>query len=164
MTDADIEDLAEIQRQSYARAGATLRDAWPEETALQPGELRDLLETLVYGVLATSRPDGRAHATPIAFSFEEGAFWIATVPGVRLRNLRKHPWAALVLTEGQRDGRHRALTAEGPVALWEGGEFEATRGRLDAVWAARHGRPPDWATAFIQLRPERVLSYRDRGA
>jgi nitroimidazol reductase NimA-like FMN-containing flavoprotein (pyridoxamine 5'-phosphate oxidase superfamily) len=164
MRDADIEGLAEIQRQSYARAGATLRGAWPEDTAMRTDELRDLLETLVYGVLATSRSDGRAHATPIAFSFEERTFWIATVAGLRLRNLRLRPWAALVLSEGQREGGHRALTVEGPVVLWEGGDFETARERLDAVWATRHGRPPDWAAAFIQLKPERVLSYRDRGA
>jgi pyridoxamine 5'-phosphate oxidase-like protein len=164
VTDEDVEELLEVQRQSYARAGASLRGAWPEETALRSEELHDLLERLVYGVLATARPDGRAHATPIAFSLEHMAFWIATVAGLRLRNLRANPWASLVLTDGQRAARHSALTAEGPVTLHEGTAFEAVRERLDEGWRARHGRAPDWAVAFIELRPERILSYRDRGA
>jgi general stress protein 26 len=164
MTDEDLEELLEVQRESYASAGAGLRGAWPEESALRREELRDLLERLVYGVLATARPDCRPHATPIAFSLEDGAFWIATVASVRLRNLRTNPWASLVLTEGQRHGGHSALTAEGPVTLHEGAAFEAVRERLDGAWRIRHGHAPDWAAAFIELRPERILSHRDRGA
>jgi hypothetical protein len=164
MMDADVEELLEVQRHSYARAGANVRDAWPEESSLRRVELRDFLERLVYGVLATARPDGRAHATPIAFSLEDGAFWIATVASVRLRNLRTNPWASLVLTDGQRAGRHSALTAEGPVTLHEGVAFDEVRERLDEGWRARHGQTPDWAVAFIELRPERILSYRDPSA
>lgn len=164
MTDEDLEELLEVQRQSYARAGASLRGAWPEESALRREELRDFLGRLVYGVLATARPNGRAHATPIAFSLEDGAFWIATVASVRLRNLRTNPWASLVLTDGQRAGRHSALTAEGPATLHEGAAFEAVRARFDEGWRTRHGQAPDWAVAFIELRPERILSYRDHGA
>jgi len=161
MTDADLEELLEVQRQSYARAGGSVRGAWPEESSLRRAELRDFLERLVYGVLATARPDGRAHATPIAFSIEEGAFWIATVASVRLRNLRTSPWASLVLTDGQRTERHSALTVEGPVTLHEGAAFDVVRERLDERWRTRHGQTPDWAVAFIELRPERILSYRD---
>jgi general stress protein 26 len=161
MTDADLEELLEVQRQSYARAGAGVRGSWPEESSLRRVELRDFLERLVYGVLATARPDGRAHATPIAFSLEDGAFWVATVASLRLRNLRTNPWASLVLTDGQRAGPHSALTAEGPVTLHEGVAFDVARERLDTGWRTRHGQPPDWAVAFIELRPERILSYCD---
>jgi hypothetical protein len=161
MTDADLEELLEVQRQSYARAGSSVRGAWSEESSLRRAELRDFLERLVYGVLATARPDGRAHGTPIAFSLEDWAFWIATVASVRLRNLQTNRWASLVLTDGQRTGRHSALTAEGPVTLHEGVAFDVVRERLDERWRARHGQTPDWALAFIELRPERILSHRD---
>jgi hypothetical protein len=162
VTERDLEALAAVQRRSYERAGAGLRRSWPEEDALDSPGLRDLLEGLVYAVLATARPDGRAHAAPIAFSVHEEAFWVGTVDGVRLRNLRAVPWASLVVTDGQRDGRHRALTAEGPVRLHEGPAFAAARQRLDDAWADRHGKPPDWAAAFVELRPERVFSHRSR--
>jgi hypothetical protein len=160
VTDRDVEALLVVQRGSYERAGPGLSRSWPEERALGADELALFLEELVYGVLATARPDGRAHASPVAFSVEEEAFWIATVEGLRLRNLRAVPWASLVLSEGQRDGSHRALTVEGSVRLHEGPAFAAARGLLDESWAGRHGRPPEWAAAFVELRPERVFSHR----
>jgi nitroimidazol reductase NimA-like FMN-containing flavoprotein (pyridoxamine 5'-phosphate oxidase superfamily) len=162
VTDEDVAALLEAQRRSYERAGDGLRRSWPPERALGPDELRSILADLVYGVLATARPDGRAHASPVAFSVAAGAFWIATVRGVRLRNLRAVPWASFVLSEGQREGAHRALTAEGPVRLHENADFGSARARLDEDWARRHGHPPDWASAFVELRPERVFSHRSR--
>jgi hypothetical protein len=50
------------------------------------------------------------------------------------------------------------------VTLHEGSAFDAVRERLDKGWRARHGQAPDWAVAFIELRPERILSYRDAHA
>ena len=162
MTDEDIEALLEAQRRSYERAGEGLRSSWPPEAALGLDELRSILAEVVYGVLATARPDGRAHASPVAFSVEGAAFWIATVRGVRLRNLRAVPWASFVLSEGQREGAHRALTAEGPVRLHEDADFATARARLDGGWTRRHAHAPDWACAFVELRPERVFSHRSR--
>jgi Pyridoxamine 5'-phosphate oxidase len=151
--------LLAVQQGSYARAGEGLRRSWPQAEALDRDALRRLLEDLVYGVLATSRPDGRAHAAPVAYSVDGGAFWVASVEGRRLRNLRATPWASLVLFDGQRGGRHRALTAEGPVRLYEGPELADVRLRLDPAWAARHEKAPDWAVALVELRPERIFSY-----
>jgi nitroimidazol reductase NimA-like FMN-containing flavoprotein (pyridoxamine 5'-phosphate oxidase superfamily) len=162
VTDEDVEALLEAQRRSYERAGEGLRSSWPPEDALGPADLRRILADLVYGVLATARPDGRAHASPVAFSVAGEAFWIATVHGVRLRNLRAVPWASFVLSEGQREGAHRALTAEGPVRLHEDADFVSARAWLHGDWARRHGHPPDWASAFVELRPERVFSHRSR--
>ena len=162
MTDEDVEALLEAQRRSYEQAGEALRRSWPPEDALDAEELRGIFTDLVYGVLATARPDGRAHASPVAFSVDGGAFWIATVLGLRVRSLRAVPWASFVLSEGQREGAHRALTAEGPVRLHEDADFASARARLDDDWARRHGHAPDWASAFVELRPERVFSHRSR--
>jgi hypothetical protein len=74
MTEADLEKLLGVQRESYGRAGCSLRGAWPEEFSLRGLELRE---------------------------------------------------------------------------------------RLDMRWRTRHGQAPDWAVALIELRPERILSYRD---
>jgi nitroimidazol reductase NimA-like FMN-containing flavoprotein (pyridoxamine 5'-phosphate oxidase superfamily) len=159
MTDRDVAALLAVQEASYARAGPGLKSSWPEARSLGHAALRALVEDVVYGVLATARPDGRAHAAPVAFSLEEGSFWVATVAGRRLANVRATPWASLVAFDGQRDGAHRALTAEGPIELHEDADFEAARERLDEAWAARHGKAPDWAVAFVELRPERVFSH-----
>jgi nitroimidazol reductase NimA-like FMN-containing flavoprotein (pyridoxamine 5'-phosphate oxidase superfamily) len=153
--------VIEIQRKSYAHATEGLRAAWPERQALDAGGLDALLRRHKYCVLATARADGRAHAAPVAFAVVDGVFWIATVEGLRLRTLRARPWASLVVMEGDADEGeagepHRAVTAEGPVELHEVG---AVWPRLEAEWLARHGHPPDWAEAFVELRPARVFSH-----
>lgn len=164
MTDRDVEDLLEVQSRSYRDAGEALRRSWPEEDALDREGLAALLGDLRYAVLATARPDGRPHASPVAYSVADAAFWVATVAGVRLRNVRATPWASLVVSEGQDAGAHRALTAEGAARLHEGRAFDSTRERLDERWRVRHGRVPDWAVAFIELEPRRVFSHGRRRA
>jgi nitroimidazol reductase NimA-like FMN-containing flavoprotein (pyridoxamine 5'-phosphate oxidase superfamily) len=164
MSDPGIGTILEVQRRSYDSAGSRIQTHWPETQALDRDGLGRLFADLTYGVLATARPDGRAHAAPVAFSVEGGAFWVASVEGLRLRNLRATPWASLVLTEGQRGDAHRALTAEGSVRVHEGEQFNSLRRRLDAEWAARHGKPPAWAVAFIELTPDRVFSHAEPDA
>jgi Pyridoxamine 5'-phosphate oxidase len=158
--------VAETQRRSYAGARGGIRGSWPEEQALDEAGIADLLGRHRYCVLATGRPDGRAHAAPVAFAVGDDALWFATVDGLRLRNLRATGWAALVVMEGQRDEDdpaeqlpHRALTAEGPVTLHEGEAFARAFEPLREPWVVRHGHPPDWAVALVELRPERVFSY-----
>jgi nitroimidazol reductase NimA-like FMN-containing flavoprotein (pyridoxamine 5'-phosphate oxidase superfamily) len=157
----DVEPLLELQRRSYAASTSGLRAAWPESAALDGRRMAALLERHRYCVLATGRADGRPHASPVAFVVVGGAFWIATVEGLRLRNLRAVQWASVVVMEGDADAgepgdAHRALTAEGPVALHE---VAAAYGRLEAEWLRRHGREPEWAVAFVEVRPERVFSH-----
>ena len=143
--------LAALQRAAYARASPAMRDGWPEHQALDAAGFEDLMRRNRYAVLATARPDGRAHATPIAYTVRDGTFWIGTVDGVRLRNLRAQPWASLVVMEGQRDedegpelgAPHRVFTAEGPVALHEGDAFATALGPLREQWVARHGHEPE---------------------
>ena len=112
----------------------------------------------LYAILATVRPDGRPQAAPVAFDVKDGAFWIATVAGARVRNLKATPDAALVISEGER-GNHRAVRVEGPVTLHEQDALAAVRKKLDAAWEERQGSLPDWAAAFIELRPETIYSY-----
>jgi hypothetical protein len=155
-------ELAELQRRSYAGARG-VRGSWPEEDALDEAGLAELLGRYRYCVLATGRSDGRATAAPVAFVAQGGSFWFATVEGLRLRNLRASGWASLVVMEGGAVGDegppHRALTAEGPTALYEGDEFARAFEPLRDDWVARHGRPPDWAVVLVELRPERLFSY-----
>lgn len=161
----DAAALAEIQTASYRNARG-IKAAWPEPDALDADGIVELLGAHRYCVLATARPDGRAHAAPVAYVVAGGAFWFGTVAGLRLRNLRAVPWASLVVMEGDRDADepgedppHRALTAEGPVSLYEADAFCAAFERLAETWLARHGHEPDWAVALAELRPERVFSY-----
>ncbi len=157
----NVEHLLKVQRRSYATATTGLRSAWPESAALDGARMTTLLERQRYCVLATGRADGRPHASPVAFVVADGAFWIATVAGLRLRNLRATPWASVVVMEGDADEGeegdvHLALTAEGPVTLHE---VAAVFARLEAEWLRRHTHAPEWAVAFAELRPERIFSH-----
>jgi Pyridoxamine 5'-phosphate oxidase len=157
---ADAERLIAIQRSSYASASQRFKGTWPESEALDAQRLMDLLDRHKYCVLSTSRADGRAHAAPVAFAVHDGAFWFATVAGLRLRNLRATAWAALVVMEGDADvgeaGRpHVAVTVEGPTRLRELADWRL----LEGEWLRRHTDPPTWANALVELRPERLFSH-----
>jgi predicted pyridoxine 5'-phosphate oxidase superfamily flavin-nucleotide-binding protein len=108
----EAQPLAETQARSYERAGPSIRSAWPPEDAMEAATLEEFFARNDYAVLATVTPDGRPQAAPIAYFVRDGSFWVATVAGARLRNLRANRDAALVVSEGGR-GRHRALRAEG---------------------------------------------------
>jgi hypothetical protein len=156
----DVDGLLAIQRSSFQRATPALLSGWPESDALTRDGLAALLERHRYCVLATSRADGRAHAAPVAYVVHDGAFWFATVAGLRLRNLAAHPWAALVVMEGDADvgevGQpHVALTAEGRTTLHELDDWR----RFETEWLRRHADPPTWAAALVELRPERLFSH-----
>jgi hypothetical protein len=148
--------LADVQRRSYASATGGIRGSWPESQALDEAGIAELLGGHRYCVLATGRADGRAHAAPVAFVPAGDALWFATVEGLRLRNLRATRWASLVVME---EGPHSALTAEGPVVLYEGDAFAPAFEPLREAWLSRHGGEPSWAAALVELRPERVFSY-----
>jgi Pyridoxamine 5'-phosphate oxidase len=156
----DVEPFLAVQRSSYAAARDGFRAGWPEAQALDVAGIASLLDDNRYCVLATARPDGRAHAAPVAFVVADGSFWIATVEGLRLRNLRATPWASVVVMDGDADegeegAPHRALTAEGPVALHD----VAAVARFEEQWLDRHTDPPEWAEALIELRPQRLFSH-----
>lgn len=158
MTD-DVRPLIEIQERSYDRAAAGLSESFPRAVAMDLPRMASFLDRKHYAVLATGRPDGRPHAAPIAFSVWRGAFWIATVRGARLRNVRSRPYASIVVMEGDVRPRHRAVIAEGAVIIHEG----AAIGEADPVfgenWRMRFGSDPTWAAAMLELRPERVFSF-----
>ena len=157
--DDGIRLLIEIQTRSYERAGPGVRDSYPAASAMDGPRLAAFLARKVYAVLATGRPDGRPHAAPIAFSVWKGAFWIATVAGVRLRNLRARPYASIVVSDGDARAEHRAVLAEGPVAVHDGHDVAAIGAAFADHWRTRHGSPPEWAAALLELRPDRLFSF-----
>jgi predicted nuclease with RNAse H fold len=146
-------ELGRVQAASYERAGVALSGSWPHEHALDDGELEAFLEERLYCVLATASPRGRAQARPVGFTVFGGAFWFATVAGGRLRNVERTAWASVVVSEGEGHS-HRAVAADGPVTAHE----QPPTGLL-ARWEERFGSEPEWAVAWLELRPERLFSY-----
>src|SRR5262249_46909773 len=149
----DAGELGRLQDASYERAGAAIGGSWPREQAMDEDELAAFLEEQLSCVLATASPAGRAQARPIGFTLFGGALWFATVAGSRLRNLERLAWASVVVAEGEGDA-HRAIAADGPVEI-----HERPPTGLVARWGHRCGAEPDWAVAWLELRPERLFSY-----
>jgi hypothetical protein len=154
-----VHPFVDIQTRTYAQAGAGLRAAFPPHLAMDAATMADFLDRHVYAVLATGRRDGRPHAAPIAFSVWDGGVWIATLESVRLRNLRRLPYASLVIAEGDARSRHRTLIAEGPTTIHEGLDILDGSADFSAAWRKRHDGAPDWAVAMIELRPDKVFSF-----
>lgn len=158
MTD-DVRTFIEIQDRSYDRAGIGIRESFPRAAAMDLPRMAAFLDRRRYAVLATGRPDGRPHAAPIAFSVWRAAFWIGTVRGARLRNLRARPYASIVVLEGDVRPRHRTVIAEGPVVIHEGTGILTAEPGFGQNWRFRFGSDPAWAAAMLELRPARVFSF-----
>ncbi len=121
---------------------------------MDAGQLARFLTEHHYCVLATASPKGRPQARPVAFTVVGSSFWLATVAGNRLRNVERTPWISLVVAEGDR-GTHRAVAVDGPVLILEQPPEE-----LVAAWEARHGGRAEWASAWLEVTPARLFSYR----
>jgi nitroimidazol reductase NimA-like FMN-containing flavoprotein (pyridoxamine 5'-phosphate oxidase superfamily) len=156
MSSADA--LGRLQEASYDRAARAIRNSWPREAAMTPAQLAAFLGERRYCVLATTTARDRAQARPVAFTVAAATFWFATVAGARLRNVRRTPWASLVVADGEGDS-HRAVIADGPAAI-----AKQPPESLLALWEARHGSRAAWASAWFTVEPERLFSYRAAGA
>ena len=88
MTREDAAAFAAIQAASYERAAPALLGSWPRERALGADGLAAFLDSQRFCVLATVTASGRPQARPVRFAVADCAFWIATVGGARLRNVR----------------------------------------------------------------------------
>lgn len=107
-----------------------------------------------YLVVATVRSNGRPHTSLSAFVFSGDAFWLPTMAGTaRERNVRSGGYVSLVIAEGD-DGDHKSVLAEGPAEIRTAPDAPAV-----AAWTEKHGKVPEWASAWIKVDPSKVFSY-----
>jgi hypothetical protein len=121
-------------------------------------QLAEYLARRTYALASSTRPDGRAHATPTLFSICAGAFWLPTLgAAARLRNVRAHPWLALSIVEGEHD-THAAVLTEGPVQV-----LTTVPDDVRSITELRNrGGSLDWATAWLRVTPQRLFSFAER--
>ena len=149
--------LGRLQDASFARAGRTVRTAYPPERRMTGPQLAGYLARRTYALASSTRPDGRPHAAPTLFSIYAEAFWLPTLgSAARLGNVRAHPWLALSIIEGEHD-THAAVLTEGPA------EVLAT---VPAdVWSItelrNRGGSLDWATDWLRMTPQRLFSFAE---
>ncbi len=51
-------------------------------------------------------------------------------------------------------GAHQAVAIDGPATT-----MTAAPKPVREAWAARHGSEPGWADAWVEVRPDRLISY-----
>jgi hypothetical protein len=151
--------LGRLQEDSFTRAGAVMRQAYPPERRMTGPQLAEYLARRSYALASTTRPDGRAHAAPTLFSTYAEAFWLPTLgAAARLRNVRAHPWLALSIVEGDHD-THAAVLTEGPAEA-----LTAVPDDVRSLTEVRNrGGTLDWATAWLRVTPQRLFSFAERG-
>jgi hypothetical protein len=120
-------------------------------------EPADYLQRRTYALASTTRPDGRAHAASTLFTLSDAAFWLPTLgDAARLRNVRGHPWLALSILEGQHH-THAAVLAEGHAEVLTA----APQSVRETTRLRNQGDSLDWATAWLRMIPERLLSFAE---
>jgi hypothetical protein len=152
----NVEALIRLQNESYVRADGGLRSSWPPNSAMDADGLKSFLSQRRYCVLATTTSRGHALARPVAFTVMASGFWFATVAGSRVRSLERMPWGSIVIAEGEGED-HRAIVADGPAAMVREPSEE-----LLILWEERHGSRAEWASAWFEIKPTRLLSYSAR--
>jgi len=147
--------LGDLQDRTFARATAATAVSYPPERRLSADQLAAYLDRRVFGVVGSTRADGRPHMAMSVYVRRGTTFWLPTMAGsVRERNLRRTPWLTMVIAEGDHPV-HIAVITEGPVAIVASPDVPAD------VRAAITG---DWVSEWICLTAERLLSYADEGA
>ena len=144
--------LEEVQDATFAAASAATTGNFGPNKRLTGEQLITVLTTRRNAVIATTRRDGRPHSTPGSFLLHGRSIWLPVVPGAaRAKHLAKQPWVSMVISEGQLE-THGVVIIEGPAALAEPHEevLEAAKAKLGGV---------GWIGQWIELRPERILSY-----
>jgi general stress protein 26 len=150
------EVLSELQDRTFAQATAATARTYPPERRLTAEQLTSYLNRREYGVVGTTRPDGRPHASMSMYIRSGTAFWLPAVAGsVRARNLTTNPWLTMVVAEND-DESHIAVITEGPAELVTLDNLPADlRTSVDQNWP----HVWKWVDTWIVLNTERVLSY-----
>jgi len=148
--------LGRLQDASFSRAGA-VRKAYPPERRMTGPQLAGYLARRTYALASSTRPDGRPHAAPTLFSICAEAFWLPTLgTAARLGNVRAHPWLALSILEGEHD-THAAVLTEGPAEVLATVPADV----LSITERRNRGGSLDWATNWLRMTPQRLLSFAE---
>lgn len=150
-----MSELSDLQERSFAKATGATNISFPPERRLTAEQLDSYLTRRKYAVVGSARADGRPHAAMSLFVLRGTTFWLPTMAGsVRQKHLDRTPWLTLVIAEDD-DDKHIAVIAEGSTEVVEPDQVPAD---------VRETVTEDWATAWIRVSAERLLSYAEKDA
>jgi Pyridoxamine 5'-phosphate oxidase len=149
--------LEEVQGTTFKNANAATTGSFGQGRRMSGKQLRMVLTTRRNAVVSTTRRDGRPHSTPSAFVLHERSVWLPVVAGAaRTKHVARQPWISMVIAEGQLE-THGVVIIEGPASLVPQPPpalLEAAKDKLTGL---------SWIEQWIELTPERILSYASPG-
>ena len=158
---SDVEpdaDLYETLQQASFRA-STKATADSLDRRMTGAAIAAFLAEKRYCTVATTRSDGRPHAAMTGYLVHDGVVWMPVMAGTaRAAHVRRQPYAVIVVNDGEGD-EHVMVTLEGPASVVD----ELPPDVLE-VWTRRTGSAPEWATGWIRVSVERLLSYAGPGS
>jgi uncharacterized protein len=110
----------------------------PERRELSEPEMYAFLRRRDWGVLATAGEDG-PYGVPITYGFNDGSLYIATGPGLKLKNLEEDSRVCLTVLEVNAHDRWMSVVLRGSAELLEG--FRDRARAFDAIRRQRSFRP-----------------------
>ncbi len=151
--------LQALLDRSWAAAGAAARGSWPEAQRMSAAEALAFLSGQRYCAIATVSPGGDPQLVPGSFvCAEDGTFWLPAVAGTaRARSLRRHPRLALLVGQGV-DAGHRLVLAQGAAEVVAPADLPARVAELARAKLGGLG----WASQWLLMRPDRMLTYAGR--
>jgi nitroimidazol reductase NimA-like FMN-containing flavoprotein (pyridoxamine 5'-phosphate oxidase superfamily) len=150
-----MSELGDLQDRTFAKATAATNISYPSERRLTAEQLDSYLDRRKYAVVGSARADGRPHAAMSLYVRRGTTFWLPTMAGsIRERNVSRTPWLTLVIAENDH-AKHIAVITEGPTEVIEPPQVPAD---------VRETVTQDWASAWIRVSAERLLSYAEKDA
>jgi nitroimidazol reductase NimA-like FMN-containing flavoprotein (pyridoxamine 5'-phosphate oxidase superfamily) len=159
------EDLKAMQRvldESYALAGAHLREVISPERRLEAAAVAARLDGMKLLVLATATADGRPIAGPVDGVFFRGRFYFGSSPdSIRFRHIRRQP----AVSATHLDGEQFSVSVHGiaEVVDLRSPEHAGFRRALLDIYTPRYGA--DWETfidsgpVYARIEPHRMFTF-----
>lgn len=163
--DETPDDLTALQRlldESYAAAGAHLREVITPERRLTAAEVAERLQGMCLLALATVTADGRPVVGPVDGIFHRGAFHFGSSPdSLRFRHLAARPQVSATHLPGE----ELAVTVHGRAVRLDlrAPESAAFRERLLATYLPRYG--PEWeqwvddGPVYARIDADRMFTF-----
>lgn len=79
---------------------------------LPAAEIEDLLRTQVVGRIGC-HADGSTYVVPVIYAYDDGAVYVASLEGRKVRMMRQNPSVCFEVDEYERPGSWRSVIAEG---------------------------------------------------
>jgi nitroimidazol reductase NimA-like FMN-containing flavoprotein (pyridoxamine 5'-phosphate oxidase superfamily) len=157
----DLIALQQVIDDSYAHAGAHLREIHEPQRRLDATAVAAELTGMRLLVLATTTRDGRPIAGPVDGVFYRGRFHFGSSPdSVRFRHIRERPRVSATHLPGE----HLAITVHGTAELVDVGapEHAELRQTLLDIYLPRYGDawlPVLEGATFARIHPSRMFTF-----